>query len=139
MTARIGVAIALVFLIFISGVSWVAFHYYGKSVSDEKELTQVKDNLAAAQFLVTSQASAAVAINKVAGDSINEQSSNKQEVVKTQVVIQKVLVTAPCAAVVVPAAASDSVLDKFREVSAGSASSNSSKPVSAVPAVTTTK
>lgn len=139
MSDRIVAIVILVFVLFIGGLAWSAFHYYGKAVEQQKEIAQAKQDLTDAQYLIKSQAATAIANNVTAGDTLNVQASNKQESAKTQVIIKKVLVTAPCAAVDVPADAADSLLDKFRQVSASAARANPSKPVAALPAVSTTK
>lgn len=139
MINKIAVALTAIVLLIIALLMWAAFHYYGKSVSTADKLTAAVQQKNEAEFITQSQALAVTTFNTIAGATLNDQKADKTASQSRQVVIQTVLQTQPCAVVLVPAAATDSLRDHYNAVRQSASNADTGQPAKSVPAVANAK
>ncbi|QII37497.1 hypothetical protein G3M83_07205 [Rouxiella badensis] len=135
MINKLAVTVTIIMLAMIGLLMFTAFHYYGKTVSQQAEIssaTQAKDQ---AEFITQSQALSVGIFNTIAGATLNDQKNNKAASQAQQVIIQTVLQKEPCAVVIVPSAAADSLLTHYNAIRSGSGNANPGQSTGAVPAV----
>lgn len=129
---------ALLFLI-IGVLLWAAFHYYGKTISQQSEISVANQAKNSAEFTLNAQAQAVSIFNTIAGATLNEQHANTLDSQAAQTDIKDALTGDACAPVVVPARANDRVLDRYNAVHKGAGNADTRQPAPAVRAVTATK
>ena len=139
MINKIAVITTVLILACISLLMFIAFHFYGKTVSQQSEISAANQAKNQAEFITQSQALSVGIFNQIAGATIDDQKSNIAKSQDRQVVIKTVLQTEPCAVVNVPSAANDSLFEHYNAVRAGAGNTNSGKSASAVPAIAATK
>lgn len=129
---------ALLFLV-IGILLWAAFHYYGKTISQQSEISVATQAKNQAEFITNSQALSVSIFNTIAGATLNEQHANTLDSQAAQTDIKAALAGDACAPVVVPARANDRVLNRYNAVRQSAGNADTRKPSDFVPAVTTTK
>lgn len=139
MINKIAVITTLLILACIALLMAVAFHFYGKTVSQAAALTSLTEQRDQAEFITQSQALSVGIFNQIAGATLNEQRTSQTASQQRQTVIKTVLETAPCAVVAVPAAANDSLLNHYNTVRQGSRHANTGKPAGRVSAINPTR
>ncbi|MCC3717961.1 hypothetical protein LLP99_17065 [Rouxiella badensis] len=139
MINKIAIILTAVIALIIALLMWVAFHYYGKSVTQAESLATAVQQKNEAEFITKSQALSVGIFNLIAGATLNDQKKNEAASQDRQLIIKTVLQKESCAVVNIPSAASDSLLDHYNAVRAGTGNANSVKPATAVPAVAATK
>lgn len=135
--ARIVITVSS-FLI-VSVLIWVAFHYYGKTISQQQEISVATQAKNSAEFTLNAQALAINIFNTIAGGTLNEQHANTLDSQAAQNDIKAALAGDACAHVSVPARANDWVLNRYNAVRKGAGNTDTSQSAGAVPAITTTK
>ncbi|WAT10133.1 hypothetical protein [Rouxiella badensis] len=139
MINKIAVMTTVLILACISLLMFIAFHFYGKTVSQQSEISAANQAKNQAEFITQSQALSVGIFNQIAGATIDDQKSNIAKSQDRQVVIKTVLQTEPCTVVNIPSAAADSLLTHYNAIRTGSGNTNSDKSASAVPAIAATK
>ncbi|WP_254303002.1 hypothetical protein [Rahnella sp. BCC 1045] len=139
MVNKIAVALTALILMVIAILMWAAFHYYGKTISQQSEISVATQAKNQAEFITNSQALSVSIFNTIAGATLNEQHANTLDSQAAQNDIKDALTGDACAPVVVPARANDRVLDRYNSVRKGTGNANTSQPSPVMPAITTTK
>lgn len=129
----------ILFALIVSVLLWAAFHYYGKTISQQSEISVATQAKEQAEFITKTQALAVNIFNTIAGATLDEQKANVAESQERKVIIKTVLQTEPCAVVTVPAAANDQLLSHYNTIRSGAGNTDTSQPASAVSAVSATK
>ncbi len=129
----------ILFVLIVSVLLWAAFHYYGKTISQQSEISVATQAKNEAEFITKTQALSVNIFNTIAGATLDEQKTNVASSQERQVIIKTVLQTESCAVVAVPAAAADQLLSHYNTIRSGAGNADTSKPSSAVPAVSTAK
>jgi len=133
------IAIVAVLLLIIGILDWVAFHYYGKTISQQQEISVATQAKNSAEFTLNAQSLAINIFNTIAGATLNEQHANTLDSQAAQNNIKAALAGDACAPVVVPARANDRVLDRYNAVRKSAGNTDTSQPAGALPAITSTK
>jgi hypothetical protein len=133
------IAIVAVLLLIIGILDWVTFHYYGKTISQQQEISVATQAKNSAEFTLNAQALAINIFNTIAGATLNEQHANTLDSQAAQNDIKAALAGDACAPVVVPARANDRVLDRYNAVRKSAGNADTSQPAGALPAITSTK
>lgn len=133
------IAIVAVLLLIIGILDWVAFHYYGKTISQQQEISVATQAKNSAEFTLNAQALAINIFNTIAGATLNEQHANTLDSQAAQNDIKAALAGDACAPVIVPARANDRVLDRYNAVRKSAGNADTSQPAGALPAITSTK
>lgn len=129
-----------ILLVLIIGVLlWAAFHYYGKTISQQAEISVATQAKNEAEFITKTQALSVNIFNTIAGATLDEQKTNVASSQARQVIIKTVLQTEPCAVVVVPAAANDQLLTHYNAIRSGTGNPDTSQPSPVVSAISSTK
>lgn len=110
----------------------LAFHYYGKTVSQARELVTLTQKKNEAEFITKSQALSVGIFNQIAGATLNEQKANASASSDRQTVIKTILEAAPCAVVPIPVAVNDSLLEHYNTIRQGTRNTYSGQPASEV-------
>jgi len=129
---------ALLFLIIVV-LLWAAFHYYGKTISQQSEISVATQAKNSAEFKLNAQAKAMSIFNTIAGATLNEQHANTLDSQTAQTDIKAALAGDACAPVVVPARANDRVLNRYNAVRQSAGDADTRQPSGSVPAITATK
>jgi len=133
------IVITVSFFLIVSILIWVAFHYYGKTISQQQEISVATQAKNSAEFTLNAQALAINIFNTIAGATLNEQHANTLDSQAAQNDIKAALAGDACAPVVVPARANDRVLDRYNAVRKSAGNADTSQPAGALPAITSTK
>ena len=133
------ITVTALFAITIATLIWVAFHYYGKTISQQQEISVATQAKNSAEFTLNAQAKAVSIFNTIAGATLNEQHANTLDSQAAQTDIKAALAGDACAPVVVPARANDRVLNRYNAVRQSASNADSRQPSGSVPAVATTK
>lgn len=139
MINKIAVITTVLILACISLLMFIAFHFYGKTVSQQSEISAANQAKNQAEFITQSQALSVGIFNQIAGATIDDQKSNIAKSQDRQVVIKTVLQTEPCAVVNIPSAAADSLRDHYNAVREGSNNADTGQPPATVPAIAATR
>ncbi len=139
MINKIAVMTTVLILACIGLLLAVAFHFYGKTLTQATALAALTQQKEQAEFITQSQALSVGIFNQIAGATLNEQKSSQTASQQRQTVIKTVLATAPCAVVPVPAAANDSLLNHYNAVRQSSSNTHSGKPSGTVSAVVSSR
>lgn len=129
----------ITFALIIGVLLWAAFHYYGKTISQQSEISVATQAKNQAEFITKTQALSVNIFNTIAGATLDEQKTNVASSQARQVIIKTVLQTEPCAVVVVPAAANDQLLTHYNTIRSGAGNTDTSQPSPVVSAISTTK
>ncbi|WP_447868795.1 hypothetical protein [Rahnella aceris] len=133
------ITVTALFAITIATLIWVAFHYYGKTISQQQEISVATQAKNSAEFTLNAQALAINIFNTIAGATLNEQHANTLDSQAAQNDIKAALSGDACAPVVVPARANDRVLNRYNAVRKGAGNTDTGQPAGALPAITSTK
>lgn len=133
------ITVTALFAITIATLIWVAFHYYGKTISQQQEISVATQAKNSAEFTLNAQSLAINIFNTIAGATLNEQHANTLDSQAAQNDIKAALAGDACAPVVVPARANDRVLDRYNAVRKSAGNTDTSQPAGAVPAITATE
>lgn len=133
------ITVTALFAITIATLIWVAFHYYGKTISQQQEISVATQAKNSAEFTLNAQSLAINIFNTIAGATLNEQHANTLDSQAAQNDIKDALSGDACAPVVVPARANDRVLNRYNAVRKGAGNTNTGQPAGALPAITSTK
>jgi surface polysaccharide O-acyltransferase-like enzyme len=139
MINKIAVITTLLILACIGLLMAIAFHFYGKTVSQEKALSSLTEQKNEAEFITQSQALSVGIFNQISGATLNEQKNNQAASQQRQTVIKTLLETAPCAVVSLPAAANDSLLNHYNAVRQDTRDANTGQSAGAVRPLTSTR
>ncbi len=139
MINKIAVTVTFMILAIIGLLMWMAFHFYGKTVTQMDAISNLTQQKNEAEFVTQTQALSVGIFNQLAGATLNAQKANVSSSQDRQVIIQTVLKTDACALQPVPAAANSSVLQHYNAVRQGSGNANTSKPTSTMPAIASAK
>ncbi len=137
MINKIAVITTVLILACISLLMFIAFHYYGKTVSQQSELSAANQAKNQAEFITQSQALSVGIFNTIAGATLDEQKTNVTASQDRQVIIKTVLQTQSCAVAAIPDAATEQLLDHYNAVRQGTRNANPGQSAGAVPAVRT--
>lgn len=129
----------ILLVLIISVLLWAAFHYYGKTITQQSEISVATQAKEQAEFITKTQALSVNIFNTIAGATLDEQKTNVASSQARQVIIKTILQTEPCAVVVVPAAANDQLLTHYNTIRSGAGNTDTSKPSPVVSAISTTK
>ncbi len=116
MINKIAVITTVLILAFIGLLMFIAFHFYGRAMSQQVAMTSLTQQKDQAEFITQSQALSVGIFNQIAGATLNEQKHSQATSQQRQTVIKTVLETAPCAVVAIPATANDSLLNHYHEI-----------------------
>ncbi|MGV0084238.1 hypothetical protein EEAAV_10275 [Rahnella aceris] len=133
------IAVTALFAITIGTLIWVAFHYYGKTISQQQEISVATQAKNSAEFTLNAQSLAINIFNTIAGATLNEQHANTLDSQAAQTDIKAAIAGDACAPVVVPARANDRVLNRYNSVRKGAGNADPSQPVGAMPAIAAAK
>ncbi|MCS3423430.1 hypothetical protein M2403_002031 [Rahnella sp. BIGb0603] len=133
------ISITAAFALTIGVLLWAAFHYYGKTISQQSEISVATQAKNQAEFITKTQALSVTIFNTIAGATLDEQKTNVASSQARQVIIKTVLQTEPCAVVVVPASVNDQLLTHYNSIRSGAGNSDTSQPSPVLPAVASTK
>lgn len=139
MINKIAVALTALILAVIAILMWAAFHYYGKTISQQSEISVATQAKNQAEFITNSQALSVSIFNTIAGATLNEQHANTLDSQAAQTDIKAALAGDACAPVVVPARANDRVLNRYNSVRQSASNADTRQPSGSVPTITTTK
>lgn len=117
---------ALLFLI-IGVLLWAAFHYYGKTISQQSEISAATQAKEQAEFITKAQALTVNTFNTIAGATLDEQKAHAAASEERQVIIKTVLQKEPCAMALVPIAASDQLFSQYNSIRSGSGNTDPSQ------------
>lgn len=129
----------ILLVLIISVLLWAAFHYYGKTITQQSEISVATQAKEQAEFITKTQALSVNIFNTIAGATLDEQKTNVASSQARQVIIKTILQTEPCAVVVVPAAANDQLLTHYNTIRSGAGNADTSQPSPVVSAISTTK
>ncbi|MGC6389665.1 hypothetical protein ACMV8I_18670 [Ewingella sp. S1.OA.A_B6] len=139
MVNKIAVALTALILALIAILMWAAFHYYGKTVSQQSEISVATQAKNEAEFITKTQAIAVTTFNTIAGATLNEQKDNVSVSQDRQVIIKTVLQKEQCAVVLIPAAASGSLLSHYNAIRTSASNADTGQPAATMPASAATK
>jgi len=139
MINKIAVIATVLILTFISLLVFLAFHYYGKTVSQAADLSTAIQQQKEAEFITQSQALSVGIFNTIAGATLNVQKANVSASQDRQVIIKTVLKTDACAVQPIPTAAAGSLLEHYNAIRKGADNADTGQPAGAVPAITPTQ
>lgn len=139
MVNKIAVTLTILILTLIGGLIWISFHYYGKTISQQSEISVANQAKNSAEFTLNAQTLAVNIFNAIAGATLDEQQANTLDSQAAQTDIKAALSGDACAPVVVPARANDRLLNRYNAVRKGASNADTRKPTPTVPAVTTTR
>lgn len=139
MINKIAVITTALILAIIGLLLALAFHYYGKTVSQASALTALTQQKNEAEFITKSQALSVGIFNQIAGAALNEQKANASASSDRQTVIKTLLETAPCAVVPIPAAVNDSLLEHYNTIRQGTRNTDTGQPAGAVRSLSAAK
>ncbi|KQN42757.1 hypothetical protein ASE93_18785 [Serratia sp. Leaf50] len=137
MINKIALMTTLLVMACIGLLMFLAFHYYGQTVSQAASLSTLTQQKKEAEFIVQSQGLSVGIFNQIAGATLNDQQTNQTASQRRQTIIKRVLQTAPCNLVPVAAAANDSLLNHYNAVRQSSRHTDTLRSARAVPAVST--
>ncbi|CAM3484497.1 hypothetical protein ITX54_03615 [Rouxiella silvae] len=137
MINKIALMTTLLVMACIGLLMFLAFHYYGQTVSQAASLSTLTQQKKEAEFIVQSQGLSVGIFNQIAGATLNDQQTNQTASQRRQTIIKRVLQTAPCNLVPVAAAANDSLLNHYNAVRQSSRNTDTLRSARAVPAVST--
>ncbi len=138
MINKIALFTTVIILACIGLLMAIAFHYFGKTVSQASALTALTQQKNEAEFIMKSQALSVGIFNQIAGAALNEQKANASASSDWQTVIKTVLETAPCAVVPIPTAANDSLLEHYNKTRQGAGNTDTGKSAGGMRSLTTT-
>ncbi|WJV61072.1 hypothetical protein PCO87_14210 [Pectobacteriaceae bacterium C52] len=133
------IVLTALILVVIGVLMWAAFHYYGKTVSQQSEIATANQAKNSAEFTLSAQALAVNIFNTIAGATLNEQHANTLDSQTAQTDIKAALSGDACAPIIVPARANDRVLKRYNAVRKSAGNANTSQPSPVLPAITTAK
>lgn len=128
MINKIAVVTTTLVLACLALLMFLAFHFYGKTVSQAASLTALNQREQEAALIIQSQATSVGIFNQIAGATLNDQRTSQTASQARQTIIKTVLQTAPCSLVPVAAAANDSLLDHYNTVRQSSSNPDPRKP-----------
>ena len=137
MINKIAVMTTLLVMACIGLLIFLAFHYYGQTVSQAASLSTLSQQKKEAEFIAQSQGLSVGIFNQIAGTTLNDQQANQTASQTRQTIIKRVLQTAPCNLVPVAAAVNVSLFNHYNAVRQRSRNTDTRKPASAVTAVST--
>lgn len=129
----------ILLVLIISVLLWAAFHYYGKTITQQSEISVATQAKEQAEFITKTQALSVNIFNTIAGATLDEQKTNVASSQARQVIIKTILQTEPCAVVVVPAAANDQLLTHYNTIRTGAGNADTSQSSPVVSAISATK
>lgn len=129
----------IVFALVIGVLLWAAFHYYGKTISQQSEISVATQAKNQAEFITNSQTLSVSIFNTIAGATLDEQHANTLDSQAAQTDIKAALAGDACAPVVVPTRANDRVLNRYNSVRQSAGNADTRQPSGSVPAITATK
>jgi hypothetical protein len=129
----------ILLVLIISVLLWAAFHYYGKTITQQSEISVATQAKNQAEFITKTQALSVTIFNTIAGATLDEQKTNVASSQARQVIIKTILQTEPCAVVVVPAAANDQLFSHYNSIRSGAGNTDASQPSPVVSAISATK
>lgn len=133
------IVLTALILVVIGVLMWAAFHYYGKTVSQQSEIATANQAKNSAEFTLSAQALAVNIFNTIAGATLNEQHANTLDSQTAQTDIKAALSGDACAPIIVPARANDRVLQRYNAVRKSAGNANTSESSNAMPAIATAK
>lgn len=139
MVNKIAVALTALILAVIAILLWAAFHFYGKTISQQSEISVATQAKNQAEFITNSQALSVSIFNTIAGATLNEQHANTLDSQAAQTDIKAALAGDVCAPVVVPARANDRVLNRYNAVRQSAGNADTRQSPGSVSAVATAK
>lgn len=134
MINKIAVITTLLILACIGLLMAIAFHYYGKTISQASALSTMAQQKNEAEFITKSQALSVGIFNQIAGATLNAQKANVSASQDRQVIIKTVLKTDACSIQSVPAAASSSLLSHYNAIRESADYADPGKLAKSVPA-----
>lgn len=129
----------ILFALVIGVLMFAAFHYYGKTVAQQSEISVATQAKNQAEFITQTQALSVNIFNIIAGATLDAQKSNSADSEGRQAAIKTAIQADPCAVVLVPAAAANSLLSHYNAIRTSAGNANPSQSATAVPAVSATK
>ena len=118
----------ILFALVIGVLLWSAFHYYGKTVAQQSEISVATQAKNQAEFITQTQALTVGIFNTLAGANINAKQTMRNDVATQIVAINKAVQGDPCAIQLVPPAAADSLRRQADSLRASSAAATSGQP-----------
>ncbi|CNJ79648.1 phage exported protein [Yersinia intermedia] len=124
---RVTAILAAVLIAIFTGLTWLAFHYYGQSVEKDKTITTVTGERNEAQFTLGNYTTTVRLFNDIAKANDNEKNriSNDGEV--RAAAIKKDIAGDECAIRLVPAATADLLRKHANQIRSGATSTDTSK------------
>jgi len=122
------ISITAAFALIIGVLLWAAFHYYGKTISQQSEIavaTQAKNQ---AEFVAENQSLTIGIINTLAEANINAKQTMRGDVEAQIVTIQAAIKDDACTDKLVPVAAADSLRRQADGLRKDSINSTTGKP-----------
>lgn len=139
MINKIAVALTAMILLIFSALLWVAFHYYGKTVTQRDSITTLTQQKNEAEFITQTQALTVGIFNTIAQSTLDKQNANTLDSQAAQADIKTAISGDACSAVVVPARAADRLLDAYNAVRKGSGNTHPGKSSATVSRIRTTR
>lgn len=122
------IAITIIFALIIGVLLWVAFHYYGKTISQQSEISAATQAKEQAEFITKSQALTTGIFNTIAEANINAKQNIESDGEAQIVYITKAIKGDACTDKHVPAAAADSLRKYADKIRANSTYATPGKP-----------
>lgn len=128
MINKIAVTLTAIILVIISLLAWSAFHYYGKTISQQSEISVANQAKNQAEFVAENQSLTIGILNTLAEANINAKQTMRNDVETQIVTIQAAIKGDPCTLLPTPVAAADSLRRQADSLRKDSANSTSGKP-----------
>lgn len=122
------ISITAAFALLIGVLLWAAFHYYGKTISQQSEITVATQAKNQAEFVAENQSLTIAILNTLAEANINAKQTMRSDVETQIVTIQAAIKDDACADKLVPAAAADSLRRQADSLRKDSINSTTGKP-----------
>ncbi|GAB2938142.1 hypothetical protein [Hafnia psychrotolerans] len=120
--------ITIIFALIIGVLMWAAFHYYGKTISQQSEISVANQAKNQAEFITKSQALTTGIFNTIAEVNINAKQGMQSDGEAQVIYITNAIKGDACADKPVPSAAADSLRKYADKIRANSTYATPGKP-----------
>lgn len=120
--------IVIFILSMVGGLGYSAFHYHGKSVEANRDLTQAKADLDSAEKITGNVISTMNLFNDLAKANEHAKQKNANDSEQVRVVYKTILAKSPCAADVVDRDVADGLYNRANKIRTGPGSANPGQP-----------
>lgn len=118
----------IIFALVVGVLFWAAFHYYGKTISQQSEISVANQAKEQAEFVAQNQSLTIGILNTIAEANINAKQTMRSDVETQIVTIQATIKYDACTNKLVPVAAADSLRRQADSLRKDSLDSTAGKP-----------